>query len=351
MNVLVDTIRSGATFEGVVGEHYNIVSTASPTDITSQKTTSVTIGNKESRTIVMDKIPSSTSESAIEEDNEFMADDESCSSNTFERRIENDIFSSVKDKTDKVIKHRVSNIVLDETFNFRIDTNSLKTVKSRNDNIVMTKASISDFENLHNKDDKENIKRDIFCEKDNPLIRISTKHSSNKDDGEKLSKQVLQTRTKIKENGYKSKSMESQHDSRISYHSKHGCFEGTITTNVLNMDLQKEEFILPNIKPEELLGFSQEKFRTPRRRRRGSLEEDSFVSRLLDVDQPKTIREWLHYTNQMRAHASARVISGVVKLGRSQDVILVLDTSERMTGYFQKLKSAALQYVYGKCIE
>ncbi|CAC5378102.1 unnamed protein product [Mytilus coruscus] len=312
---------------GVVVEHYNIVSTASPTDITSQNTTSNTIGNKESRSILMDKIPSSTSESAVEEDNEFMTDDESCSSNTFERRIENDITNSVKDKTDKVIKHRVSNIVLDETFNVRIDTNSLKTVKSRNDNIVMTKASISDFENLHNKDDKENIKRDIFSEKDNPLIRISTKHSSNKNDGEKLSKQVLQTRTKIKENGYKSKSMESQHDNRVSYHSKHGCFEGTITTNVLNMDLQKEEFILPNIKPEEMLGFSQE--------------------RLLDVDQPKTIREWLHYTNQMRAHASARMISGVVKLGRSQNVILVLDTSERMTGYFQKLKSTALQYVYG----
>lgn len=43
--------------------------------------------------------------------------------------------------------------------------------------------------------------------------------------------------------------------------------------------------------------------------------------------------------------------SGAVKLGRSPDVILVLDTSERMAGYFQKLKSAALQYVYGEFIQ
>lgn len=47
--------------------------------------------------------------------------------------------------------------------------------------------------------------------------------------------------------------------------------------------------------------------------------------------------------------ASARMASGVIKLGGSQDVILVLDTSKRMAGYFQRLKSAALQYVYGKC--
>ncbi|XP_063431215.1 uncharacterized protein LOC134713863 [Mytilus trossulus] len=49
----------------------------------------------------------------------------------------------------------------------------------------------------------------------------------------------------------------------------------------------------------------------------------------------------------MTDYASARIRSGTVKLGRSPDVILVLDTSDRMTGYFQKLKSVALQYVYG----
>lgn len=46
--------------------------------------------------------------------------------------------------------------------------------------------------------------------------------------------------------------------------------------------------------------------------------------------------------------ASARMRSGAVKLSRSHNVILVLDISERMTSYFQKLKSAALQYVYGE---
>ncbi|XP_076100871.1 uncharacterized protein LOC143070483 [Mytilus galloprovincialis] len=49
----------------------------------------------------------------------------------------------------------------------------------------------------------------------------------------------------------------------------------------------------------------------------------------------------------MKAYASARMRSGAVKLSRSHNVILVLDISERMTSYFQKLKSAAIQYVYG----
>ncbi|XP_052100429.1 uncharacterized protein LOC127734542 isoform X2 [Mytilus californianus] len=347
VNVLVDSIRSNATFEGVVGENYNTVSTASPTDITSQKYTLVNKENKESRISVMDKILSLPSESPVEENNEYMAGDECFGSNTFERRIENDITNCGNDKTNKVIKHRVSSIVLEETLHVRIDNNSLKTVESRNYKTNMTKASISDFENLHKKDSKENIQRDTSIENDNQIKRLSTESSSYNDNSEKQSKQIIQTKTKIMENGYKSKSMEIQHDNRVRYHSKHECFEGTTINNILNMDLEREEFIPPNIKPEETLLFTQERFKTPRRRRRRSLEEDSCVCGLLDVDQPRTVREWLHYTNQMRAHASARVISGVVKLGRSQDVILVLDTSERMTGYFQRLKSAALQYVYG----
>ncbi|XP_076101483.1 uncharacterized protein LOC143071202 isoform X2 [Mytilus galloprovincialis] len=141
--------------------------------------------------------------------------------------------------------------------------------------------------------------------------------------------------------------MELPHDNRVSYHSKHECFEGTAINNILCMEVEKEEFIPPNIKQREMLLFTQERFRTPRRRRRRSQEEDNCVCKLLDVDQPRTIREWLQYTDQMKAHASARVISGAVKLGGSQDVILVLDTSKRMAGYFQRLKSAALQYVYG----
>ncbi|CAC5378112.1 unnamed protein product [Mytilus coruscus] len=141
--------------------------------------------------------------------------------------------------------------------------------------------------------------------------------------------------------------METQLDNRVMYHSKQGCLKGTAINNVPTMDLQKEESIRLNIKPEETSMISQERIHTPSRRRRRSQDEDDSISRLFDIDQPRTIREWLQYTNQIMVHASARMRSGVVKIGRSQDVILVLDTSERMTEYFQKLKSAALQYVYG----
>ncbi|XP_071166448.1 uncharacterized protein [Mytilus edulis] len=285
LKVLADNLQSNAIFEGVICEKTYIFPSASQTNITHQQCTSIALGNTESSTNVMNEILSSPSEFTVEEDNEFMADKE------------------------------------------------LSTISTSHD--------------LHDKDDKAVIQRDTLIEKDNQFNKLSTESLFYKSDGEKQITQVIQTRTKIRENGYKSNSMELPHDNRVNYHSKHECFEGTAINNILNIDLEKEEFIPPNIKPEEMSLFTQERFRTPRRRRRRSQEEENSVCKLLDVDQPRTIREWLQYTNQMRAHASARMISGAVKLGGSQDVILVLDTSKRMTEYFQRLKSAALQYVYG----
>ncbi|VDI65557.1 Hypothetical predicted protein [Mytilus galloprovincialis] len=285
LKVLADNLRSDVTFKGVVCENFNNCLSASQTNNTSQQCISIALGNTELGTSVMDKITSSPSESTVEEDNQFMADEEMCTSST--------------------------------------------------------------SQDLHDKNDQEIIQRDTLIEKDHQLQKRSTESSYHKDGGVKQIKQVIPTRKKIRDNGYKSNSMELPHDNRVSYHSKHECFEGTAINNILCMEVEKEEFIPPNIKQREMLLFTQERFRTPRRQRRRSQEEDNCVCKLLDVDQPRTIREWLQYTDQMKAHASARVISGAVKLGGSQDVILVLDTSKRMAGYFQRLKSAALQYVYG----
>ncbi|CAG2223913.1 unnamed protein product [Mytilus edulis] len=119
-------------------------------------------------------------------------------------------------------------------------------------------------------------------------------------------------------------------------------------------EIQREDSNISNIKPTEpikddtrTMMTSVTSYSTSRRSSRRRHEEDIYDERLFDAGQPKTVREWYQYTKQMTEYASARVRSGTVKLGKSPDVILVLDTSDRMAGYFQKLKSAALQYVYG----
>lgn len=197
LKVLADNLQSDAIFEGVVCEKTYIFSSASQTNITHQQCTSIALGNTESSTNVMDEILSSPSEFTFEEDNEFMADKE------------------------------------------------LSTISTSHD--------------LHNKDDKEVIQRDTLIEKDNQFNKLSPESLFYKNDGEKQITQVIQTRTKIRENGYKSNSMELPHDNRVSYHSKHECFEGTAINNILNIDLEKEEFIPPNIKPEEMSLFTQER--------------------------------------------------------------------------------------------
>lgn len=256
LNVLADNLRNDVTFEGVtIDENNHIVSNAPQTNITIQQSTSVTLGNTESSTRVMDKVIPSPSESTVEEDNEYLADEEFCTKNTFERRIESDITNSVNDNTDKC----VSDIVLDQNPDVRIDINSLQTVENRNDKPNITKASLFEFENMHNKDEKENIKSEVTSEKDKPFERISTECPSHKDKGKMLRKQVIHTRTRKRENGYKSKSMEIHHDNRVSYHNKHECFGGATINNILNMDLEKEEFIQPNINTVETVVFTQER--------------------------------------------------------------------------------------------
>ena len=197
LKVLADNLRSDVTFKGVVCENFNNCLSASQTNNTSQQCISIALGNTELGTSVMDKITSSPSESTVEEDNQFMADEEMCTSST--------------------------------------------------------------SEDLHDKNDQEIIQRDTLIEKDHQLQKRSTESSYHKDDGVKQIKQVIPTRKKIRDNGYKSNSMELPHDNRVSYHSKHECFEGTAINNILCMEVEKEEFIPPNIKQKEMLLFTQER--------------------------------------------------------------------------------------------
>ncbi|XP_052100437.1 uncharacterized protein LOC127734546 isoform X2 [Mytilus californianus] len=343
LNVLVDNVRNYATCERVIGEKYETISNKPSSSITSQNSTSNTLGNHKSRIIFMENMLSSPSESSIEEANACVKDDACCSSKTLEMHIKNDLNNSLNDKTDNKIKHCATNINLGETLNDRTDANMLKSLKSINDETNITHHSISDFENLHTKCDKKNIQNDRCIENDKTSRRLSSEQSPIKNTCEKPIIQEFQTRTRKRENRYKRKTMKKQHDNRVSYHIKQECFKGAITNNVPTMDLQKVESFRLNIKPEETSMISQERFSTPRRRGRRSQDEDG----LFDIDQPRTIREWIQYTNHIIDHASARMRSGLVKIGRSLDVILVLDTSERIAGYFQKLKSIALQYVYG----
>ncbi|CAC5378111.1 unnamed protein product [Mytilus coruscus] len=88
LNVLVDNERIDPTGVGFIGEEYEIISNDPSTSNTSQKCTSNTLRNHESRTRFMDNILSTPSETSVEDDNEYMTDGECCSSNNIlERHI------------------------------------------------------------------------------------------------------------------------------------------------------------------------------------------------------------------------------------------------------------------------
>ncbi|VDH98863.1 Hypothetical predicted protein, partial [Mytilus galloprovincialis] len=219
-----------------------------------------------------------------------------------------------------------------------------------------------DKDNAENSSTKRTSSDEIFLdenkiEEDNPF-NASKKEKVNDSGSEIDNCNTSNRKTKIRKNesGYRSRTREIQNDNRISFYNicKSSGGGGHIKENVSRTDIQREDSNVSDIKPTEhitedtrTMMKSVTSYRSSRRLPRRGNDEDIYDERHFDSGQHKTVREWYQYTKQMKAYASARMRSGAVKLSRSHNVILVLDISERMTSYFQKLKSAALQYVYG----
>ncbi|CAC5420224.1 unnamed protein product [Mytilus coruscus] len=292
-----------------------------------------------------DNIPSRENLEESEEDNiEYRLDNECCSGDANIHNLSN----YMNGRTVKLLTHNAinneSNTIHNEPLGAQNDTKNINKLRGGSDNVKVQQSSL-----LNNSgDENEN-------GQDSPLCTFN-KEVDNKDLPEIENCNISNSKRRIhrNESGFKSKGPKTQNDNRVSFHNNQESFKGDIDKSVCNMDVQIEESIEPNIKPttknsvdERPMMTSATSYSSSRRSRRRGREDEIFVERLFNSDQPKTLREWYHYFRQVKVHASARVRSGVVNQGNGQDVILVIDTSERMLEYFQQLKSAALQYVYG----
>ncbi|XP_063433282.1 uncharacterized protein LOC134715191 [Mytilus trossulus] len=219
----------------------------------------------------------------------------------------------------------------------------------------------SQYSTLLNSNDEDNsVNGNVVDENEtrqDNLLRTLSKEVSKKDLPEIENCNISKSKGRINKNelGYKSRSKRIQNDNRVGFYNNHESYKGY--TDKSNIDFQIEKNSVPNIKPsahnrvdERTMMTSATSYNLTRRARRRERDEDIFSERLFSEsysDQPQTLREWYHYFRQVKAYASARVRSGVVKQAKGTDVILVIDTSERMSECFQRLKSVALQYVYG----
>ncbi|VDI65556.1 Hypothetical predicted protein [Mytilus galloprovincialis] len=245
-----------------------------------------------------------------------------------------------------------SNIMKNEPLGAQSDTININELKEGSYNVKVQDSTLlnsSDEENSVN----ENVVSENETRQDNLLCTMS-KEVWNKDLPEIDNCNISKSKGRIhkKVSGYKSKSTKSQNDNRVSFHNDQESSKAN--TDKSNIAFQNEELSVPNIKPsthnrvdERTMMTSATSYSLSRRASRRERYGDIFGERLFNSDQPKTLREWYHYFRQVKAYASARVRSGVVKQAKGNDVILVIDTSERMSEYFQQLKSVALQYVYG----
>ncbi|XP_052100419.1 uncharacterized protein LOC127734535 isoform X2 [Mytilus californianus] len=302
-------------------------------------------------------IPCKENCEASDEDNtEYRSDNECCSGDA---NIHNHPLNNVDDRkvpplTHNAVKCNVSNINPYEPISEQNDTKYFKKLGNNSDTLQVPHAFTSTNKyRISNSDGS--IQNESEIEQDSPVHTCNKKNSAERS-SERKTGNIPKLHTRIRKNEYcfKSKTTNIQNDNRVTFHNNQESIGGKIDKNFFSMDPQRQESIVPNIEPTEQItddvkpmmtsATSYSSFSRGERRRQ---EEDIYGDRLFDADQPKTVREWYQYSKQIKAYASARVRSGAVKVGRAHDVILVLDTSERMTGYFQKLKSAALQYVYG----
>ncbi|XP_052100423.1 uncharacterized protein LOC127734537 isoform X2 [Mytilus californianus] len=298
----------------------------------------------------IDTIPSRKHCEESEEDNtEYRLDNECCSGDA---NIHNRS-SYMNGRTVQLLTHNAikneSNVIHNEPIKAQSDTRNINKLKGDSYNVKAQQSS------LLKSSGEENVVKENENGQDNPLCTLN-KDVGYKDLPEIENCNISNSKSRIHKNesGYKCKTPNTQNDNRVSFHNNQESFKGDIDKSFCNIDVQIEESIVPNIKPTshnkvdvKPMMTSATSYSSFWRSRRRADDEDIDGERLFKGDQPKTLSGWYHYFRQIKAYASARVRSGVVRQGRGHDVILVLDISERMTEYFQSMKSAALQYVYG----
>ncbi|VDH96095.1 Hypothetical predicted protein [Mytilus galloprovincialis] len=279
----------------------------------------------------IDNIPSIENCEEIEEDyTEYTQDNEWCSGDDNIHNLSN----YMNGRTVQLLTHNAinneSNTIHNEPLGAQSDSKNINELKGASFNVKVQHSSLlnsSGEENVVN----GNVVNENETGQYNPLCKLS-KEVGNKDLPKIDNCNISNSKSSSHKNesGYKSKSIKTQNDNRVSFHYNLECFKGDIDKIFRNMDFKKEESIVSNIKPTahnrvdvRPMMTSATSYSLSRRSRRRERDEDIF------------------------GEPSARVRSREVEEGNRHDVILVIDTSERMSEYFQELKSAAIRYVYG----
>lgn len=140
-----------------------------------------------------------------------------------------------------------SNTIKNEPLGVQSDTININELKEGSYNVKVQDSTLlnsSDEENSVN----ENVVNENETRQDNLLCTMS-KDVSNKDLPEIDNCNISKSKGRIHkiDSGYKSKSTKSQNDNRVSFHNDQESYKAD--TDKSNIDLQKEELSVPNIKP------------------------------------------------------------------------------------------------------
>ncbi|VDI05811.1 Hypothetical predicted protein [Mytilus galloprovincialis] len=149
--------------------------------------------------------------------------------------------------------------------------------------------------------------------------------------------------------GYKRKRSEMSSDNRVAYHSNDTCFQG----NNIKSDVQLPTEPIPssNIKAESFLAERMSDMRkvSPKSKMYEFVEDQVYGIDPENISQPRNIREWLAYSEQLRINSLVKLQSGTIQRGsHGHDITLVIDCSGRMRGKkFTTMIEAAKEYVNG----
>ncbi|XP_052100270.1 uncharacterized protein LOC127734446 [Mytilus californianus] len=347
LNVIVDNLQNMAKYDERSSKYFS--SDMSTNDEYCECSFNVKENNE---SLGIGKIPCRKNGEASDEDNtDYKSDNECCSADANIHNLSSYVNGrTVRPLTHNAVQCYASTINPYKPLGENSDTQFFKKLGSYSDNVKVQNDSTNTIKTSICNSSEEIIVDENKIEEDNPL------HTLNEEQGNESSSEIeicnipkIKSMIRKNDSGYKSKTLKTQNDNRVSFHNSNDSFGEKTKKNVCCMDS-----IVPNIKPTEHIIHDERpmmksatSYRSARRPTRRRHEEEIYDERIFDGEQPRTIREWYQYTKQIKEYASARIRSGAVKLAKSHNVILVLDISEHMAGYFQKLKSAALQYVYG----
>ncbi|CAC5422046.1 unnamed protein product [Mytilus coruscus] len=325
LNVIVDNLQNMAKYDEKNSKYFS--SDMSTNDEYCECSLNVKENNESVGIGKIQILCRKSGEASDENNTDYKSDNECCSSDANIHNLSSYVNGrTVRPLTYNAVQCYESTINPYKPLDGNSVTKFFKKLGSYSENVKVRNDSTNTIKTSFCNSSEESIVDENKIEEDNPFHTLNEENSNESSyEIENCNIQKIKSMIRKNDSGYKSKTLKTQNDNRVSFHNSNKSFGGVTKKNFCCM-----ESMVPNIKPTEHIiddvrpmMKSATSYRSARRPARRRHEEEIYDE------------------------TSVRIRSGAVKLAKSHNVILVLDISERMAGYFQKLKSAALQYVYG----